>query len=607
MVLIAALELRGQRPVTPYNLEAWRQKLTTANLLSRFSKIIPGLAEGFVIKFPLITHTQSPPNNSSTITYAEDLNISICKEVTKGRYLGPYQSSPLSIIPKAGHPGKFRIIQNFSFFTNPSQEHPNCSVNHSISTADFPTTWGTFPVIYDLISQLPPGSEAATRDVAKAYRTIPLHPSQWPAGVVKVSDSEGYIDTNLAFGSTPAAGVYGHLSDACCEILRFHGFGPVDKWVDDHIFFWIQTEYLESYNRSRVSWHHDTQMHITNPSQSGGRMWFQGRCRSNSASDEFSENCIHPLISHAKHDPNWSKHDALFTYSLHNIDLISDHLGIPWEPPKDQPFSSTTIYIGFEWNLATCTVSLSTPKTTKYLQAIADWHSHNHHVLQEVKSLYGKLLHTCTVIVRGRAYLTGLERMINLCTPKPFTPHRPVAGISEDLLWWSQILSSNCASRPILEPPTYVNISAYSDASSSGIGITIGTRWRAWCLHPQWKSLKGKHDISWAEAVAFELLIHTVATIKFPHTAFILFGDNIGIIEGWRNNRHRNPPTNDVFKRIHSFIESLPRRFDICTKYVPSEDNPTDGPSRGILGDPSQLLPDIPIPATIRDLLAVAS
>ena len=95
MALIAALELRGQRPVTPYNLEAWRQELTAANLLSRFSKIIPGLAEGFVIKFPLITRTQSPPNNSSTITYAEDLNISICKEVTKGRFLGPF---PLSLI-----------------------------------------------------------------------------------------------------------------------------------------------------------------------------------------------------------------------------------------------------------------------------------------------------------------------------------------------------------------------------------------------------------------------------------------------------------------------------------------------------------------------------
>ena len=47
----------------------------------------------------------------------------------------------------------------------------------------------------------------------------------------------GCIDTNLDFGSTPAAGVYGHISDVCCEIFRHNGIGPVNKWVDDHIFF----------------------------------------------------------------------------------------------------------------------------------------------------------------------------------------------------------------------------------------------------------------------------------------------------------------------------------------------------------------------------------
>lgn len=249
MALASALKHRKCLPLTPYNSSVWEHELTNTSLLLHFLKILPGLSQGLVIKFLPIPHTQSPPNNSSVLSYAVKFNTIICKELEKGRYLGPfplplieqvigpYQSSPLSIIPKIGQPGKFQVIQNFSFPLNPSIEFPNPSINHDIAAEDFPTTWGKFSLIFDLISHLPPGSEAATQDVAEAYRTVPIHPSQWPAGVVKTSDTMGCIDTNLAFGSTPAASVYGHISDACCEIFCFHGISSVDKWVDDHIFF----------------------------------------------------------------------------------------------------------------------------------------------------------------------------------------------------------------------------------------------------------------------------------------------------------------------------------------------------------------------------------
>lgn len=267
--LASALEHRKHHPLTPYIFEAWRCELTEAGLLPRFHSILPGLANGFVINFPPISCTQSPPNSSSVTTYAVDFSTIICKELDKGHYigpfplslieqtLGPFQSSPLSIIPKQGRPGKFRVIQNFSFPINPSPIFPNLSINQHIAAEDFPTTWGKFSVIYNLIARLPPGLEATTRDVAEAYRTIPLHPSQWPAGVVKISDMHGCIDTNLAFSSTPAAGAYGHMADACCEILRYHGIGPMDKWVDDHIFFRIRLEHLEDYNNNRLRWHQD--------------------------------------------------------------------------------------------------------------------------------------------------------------------------------------------------------------------------------------------------------------------------------------------------------------------------------------------------------------
>jgi len=84
------------------------------------------------------------------------------------------------------------------------------------------------------------------------------------------------------------------------------------------------------------------------------------------SSDEFSEDCSFPIrdLSAAS---SHLRHDQLFTYNFDDIDSISDSLGIPWEKSKDQPFSSTTIYIGFLWDITNRRVSLSPPKINKYL------------------------------------------------------------------------------------------------------------------------------------------------------------------------------------------------------------------------------------------------
>lgn len=125
-----------------------------------------------------------------------EFNSIIQKELNKGRYIsplladmlekliGPFQSSPMSIIPKQGKPGKFRVIQNFLFPLSPSGPHPNPLINPYINAQDFLTTWGKFSIIYNLIANLPPGSEVAMRDVVEAYQIVPLHPSQWLAGVI---------------------------------------------------------------------------------------------------------------------------------------------------------------------------------------------------------------------------------------------------------------------------------------------------------------------------------------------------------------------------------------------------------------------------------------
>ena len=174
MASSAALARRRHQALTPYNPDTWESVILSANLSERFGNIPHGLRYGFMINFPDIHRVQSPFNAPSVDIYHEQLHEIVHKEITKGRYIGPFtlthihdaigpfQSSPLSIIPKPGRPGKFRLVQNFSFPHNPTPPHISPSINSHINPQDFPTTWGKFSIVYLLASRLPPGSEVAT-------------------------------------------------------------------------------------------------------------------------------------------------------------------------------------------------------------------------------------------------------------------------------------------------------------------------------------------------------------------------------------------------------------------------------------------------------------
>jgi hypothetical protein len=299
----------------------------------------------------------------------------------------------------------------------------------------------------------------------------------------------------------------------------------------------------------------------------------------------------------------------LFSHNLQDINNTSVELGIFWQLNKDQLFTSSTIYIGFLWDLDSHMVSLSQPKVDKYLKAIHTWRKKHTHMLQEALELYGKLIHTCAAIKRGRAYLTSLEWTIAVLQKKPLLPQHPDKETKPDLLWWSNLLQAGSVVWPIIPPSTFSRPLAFSDASSGiGIGIVIRDKWRAWRLILGWQTAaNGKWDIAWAEAIGFEILVYTIATLPGTSDHVILYGDNTSIVEGWWRGSNKNKAINGVFKHIHEFLHNLPRRLEIHTEYVPSKYNPADGPSRGIYGPESLLLPPINVPPKARDLIINAS
>lgn len=302
-----AVEERKLKAYTPYHPSAWEDLLAKYALSGKYPGLVTGLQTGFDFGIRGFTSTYAPPNGTSTCTYPESFRKIIDKEFTKGRYIGPvsasevelllgghFQSSPLSLVDKTAAPLTHRMVQNYS---HPhTSTHTVSSINSSIDSNRFPCTYGTFFATSNIIWSLPPGSEAAVRDVAEAFRGIPVHPLQWPGMVVRLSEDSFAVDTNATFGLSSAPGTYGQVADAGADIMRASGIGPMLKWVDDHIFFRVPRTHIQSYNHHRFSTaqhiHANGGMHHV-----GGRLFYKGPpTMAGGRTEEYDEDHNKPIL-----------------------------------------------------------------------------------------------------------------------------------------------------------------------------------------------------------------------------------------------------------------------------------------------------------------------
>ena len=128
-------------------------------------------------------------------------------------------------------------------------------------------------------------------------------------------------------------------------------------------------------------------------------------------------------------------------YTMEDVDKVSERLGIPWERSKDVPFRLKIPFISFNWDLEVKTVSLQKKKKEKHASAIVEWKRRKSHTLGDVEQLYGKLLHMCSIVPEGQAYLTGLESMLSIFPQSPHKPRHPPRQVEHNLLWWLRVLS----------------------------------------------------------------------------------------------------------------------------------------------------------------------
>ena len=145
-----------------------------------------------------------------------------------------------------------------------------------------------------MIWNLPLGSQGAVCNITEAYRSIPIAVSQWPGLIVRLNNDSFAVDTNACFGCALSSGNFGHVADAGADIFHASRIGPLSKWVDNHIFFWIPHTFLKQYNQLQER----NQQCIADTGgarQDGGHIWFKGRDFPDGKFDEFDEDCQFPI------------------------------------------------------------------------------------------------------------------------------------------------------------------------------------------------------------------------------------------------------------------------------------------------------------------------
>ncbi|ESK81376.1 reverse transcriptase ribonuclease h [Moniliophthora roreri MCA 2997] len=110
---------RRSTALTSLHANAWHEALQKTGLLCKYHNLAQSIQDGFHTGIPTFCHTFSPPNKVTSEEHQSAFSTIVEKELRTKRWLGPYpqhiieavlgpfQTSPISMVPKAGKPGKF--------------------------------------------------------------------------------------------------------------------------------------------------------------------------------------------------------------------------------------------------------------------------------------------------------------------------------------------------------------------------------------------------------------------------------------------------------------------------------------------------------------------
>ncbi|CEL58537.1 hypothetical protein RSOLAG1IB_12143 [Rhizoctonia solani AG-1 IB] len=477
----------------------WETELRDLGLLEEFGDVPSGLRDGFRIGAAgPVTKTFIPNNHGSARSNPHVIREHICTELATGRYcgpfdkdtleqiIGPFSAAPLGVVDKPSTPGKFRIIQDFSY----PRTYPSSSLNSQINSSNFPCTWGFFPDVLKVLLDAPPGTKAATFDVDAAYRQMPIHTDDLPHIIVHW-DNQCYVDFRVPFGAGSSNGIFARCGDSMALMYARRGFGHILKWVDDFLFIQFP------------------------PNSSGGVN--PEIFSSVDAIYKFADRLGWPW-KRSKTAP----FDSVFTYLGFLWDISARRVSIPCK--KREKYHARIQ----SW--------LSSPKVTlRDTQTLIGSLVHCALVVPEGRP---KL-----------AGLIAFSASFSHAYSQRFIRKSPDQRALESVQWWLRTLQIKGVGCQIQSPPPPARLEIFTDASTShGLGVIIGSEWGAWGLKDGWK--KHGRDIGWAEVIAVELAVIWLIQIGHHNTSITINCDNQGVVYAWKASRSRNSQQNGAIERI---------------------------------------------------------
>lgn len=390
------------------------------------------------------------------------------------------------------------------------------------------------------------GSEACALDIEAAYRTVPVRPEHKRVMVV-MHHNVFWVEHCVTFGLRSAHGLQGEIADCALDIWRSKGVGPFNKWVDD-------------INGFRFP----------------------------------SENGSFP-----------SPHSSfLFDYDRASALKLIEHLNIPWHTSKGHDFQPIFDFIGFIWDLATRSVTLSDGKRLKCKgrvdSALAMFTS-SRMSLNDVQRLHGSLSHITFVYVNMRSFLPPISQFAASFSSNPFGTRFPPPSFTSALRSWSEVLSGPTPPRILTPKGPVIDVDLWVDASTDwGVGLILGEKFAAFKLLPGWRG--PSRDIGWLETLAVELAAILLGILGYQGQRILLRSDNQGVIGAHEKGRSRNFESNLSLRR--TLFCCLDSDLSLALEYVESALNLADPISRGILPEASKAWDYVlPLPDELKQYL----
>lgn len=237
----------GEKASCGLRVEAWRQLAEECDLRDEATEVIAGLLNGFHQGIPDHTLKErrwfTPDNHKSAQAASKKIEYTLKVEKRAGRIFGPFsheevfeklgffRSSPMGSVINGD--GSFRVINDMSY---PQNDTEIPSVNSFVDKSDFDTSWDDFKTLARFFSKTEGEFLLAIFDWEKAYRQIPVCPSQWRYLLILDLEGRLWLDTRVQFGGVAGCGVFGRPADLWIKIVkkRFRLAGAF-RWVNDNL------------------------------------------------------------------------------------------------------------------------------------------------------------------------------------------------------------------------------------------------------------------------------------------------------------------------------------------------------------------------------------